>query len=191
MMPNVLQYPVAMMGILRAGYTVVNVNPLYTPRELEHQLKDSGAEAIVILENFATTLQAVLARTAGQACRRRRRWATCSALKGLLVNFVVRRVKKMVPAWSLPGHVTFNAALKAGARARRFKPVKRRAGRRRLPAIHRRHDRRLQGRDAAPPQRAGQRRAERALGRGRLYGQARSRPTRSISARCRSTTSSR
>ena len=63
MMPNVLQYPVAMMGILRAGYIVVNVNPLYTPRELEHQLKDSGAEAIVILENFASTLQAVMART--------------------------------------------------------------------------------------------------------------------------------
>ena len=71
MMPNVLQYPVAMMGILRAGYTVVNVNPLYTPRELEHQLKDSGAEAIVILENFAKTLQAVIAKTRGQACRGR------------------------------------------------------------------------------------------------------------------------
>ena len=70
MMPNVLQYPVAMMGILRAGYTVVNINPLYTPRELEHQLKDSGAEAIVILENFAATLQAVHRQDAGQACRR-------------------------------------------------------------------------------------------------------------------------
>ena len=123
MMPNVLQYPVAMMGILRAGYTVVNVNPLYTPRELEHQLKDSGAEAIVILENFARTLQAVLARTPRQACRRRQRWATCSACKGLLVNFVVRRVKKLVPAWSLPGHTSFNAALKEGA-ALELKPVK-------------------------------------------------------------------
>jgi long-chain acyl-CoA synthetase len=69
MMPNVLQYPIAMIGILRAGYTVVNVNPLYTPRELEHQLKDSGAEAIVILENFAKTLQAVAGRTPDQACR--------------------------------------------------------------------------------------------------------------------------
>ena len=78
MMPNVLQYPVAMMGILRAGYTVVNVNPLYTPRELEHQLKDSGAEAIVILENFATTLQAVI-RKAGSSTSSWPRWATCSA----------------------------------------------------------------------------------------------------------------
>ena len=122
MMPNVLQYPVAMMGILRAGYTVVNVNPLYTPRELEHQLKDSGAEAIVILENFATTLQAVL----GKVPVKHVVVATMGdmlGLKGLLVNLVVRRVKKMVPAWSLPGHVGFNAALKEGA-ARELKPVK-------------------------------------------------------------------
>ena len=122
MMPNVLQYPVAMMGILRAGYTVVNVNPLYTPRELEHQLKDSGAEAIVILENFATTLQAVIAKTPVKHVV----VATMGDLlgvKGLLVNFVVRRVKKMVPAWSLPGHVSFNAALKE-APASSFKPVK-------------------------------------------------------------------
>ena len=106
MMPNVLQYPVAMMGVLRAGYIVVNVNPLYTPRELEHQLKDSGAEAIVILENFATTLQAVVAKTQVKHVV----VATMGdmlGLKGLLVNLVVRRVKKMVPAWSLPGHVTF------------------------------------------------------------------------------------
>jgi long-chain acyl-CoA synthetase len=122
MMPNVLQYPVAMMGTLRAGYTVVNINPLYTPRELEHQLKDSGAEAIVILENFATTLQTVLAKvpvkhivvaTMGDML----------GIKGLLVNFVVRRVKKMVPAWSLPGHISFNAALKEGA-GKQLKPVK-------------------------------------------------------------------
>ncbi len=115
MMPNVLQYPVAMMGILRAGYTVVNVNPLYTPRELEHQLKDSGAEAIVILENFAKTLQAVIAKTPVKHVV----VATMGdmlGVKGLIVNFVVRRVKKLVPAWSLPGHVAFNAALKDGAR---------------------------------------------------------------------------
>jgi long-chain acyl-CoA synthetase len=114
MMPNVLQYPVAMMGILRAGYTVVNVNPLYTPRELEHQLKDSGAEAIVILENFAKTLQAVIAKTPVKHVV----VATMGDLlgvKGLIVNFVVRRVKKLVPAWSLPGHVAFNAVLKEGA----------------------------------------------------------------------------
>jgi long-chain acyl-CoA synthetase len=122
MMPNVLQYPVVMMGILRAGYTVVNVNPLYTPRELEHQLKDSGAEAIIILENFAKTLQAVIAKTSVKHVV----VATMGdmlGVKGLIVNFVVRRVKKLVPQWSLPGHVAFNAALKDGA-ARRLEPAK-------------------------------------------------------------------
>ena len=110
MMPNVLQYPVALMAILRAGYVVVNVNPLYTPRELEHQLKDSGAEAIFILENFATTLQTVIKNT-------QVRHVVVAAmgdmlgLKGLIVNLVVRRVKKMVPAWSLPGHVGFKQVL--------------------------------------------------------------------------------
>lgn len=121
MMPNVLQYPVVMMGTLRAGYTVVNVNPLYTPRELEHQLKDSGAEAIVILENFAKTLQAVIAKTPVKHVV----VATMGdmlGIKGLLVNLVVRRVKKLVPAWSLPGHVPFNTALKDGA-ARQLSPV--------------------------------------------------------------------
>lgn len=114
MMPNVLQYPVAMMGVLRAGYVVVNINPLYTPRELEHQLKDSGAQAIVILENFANTLQAVIARTAVKHVVVAA-MGDMLGLKGTIVNFVVRRVKKMVPAWSLPGHVKFNAAMKAGA----------------------------------------------------------------------------
>jgi long-chain acyl-CoA synthetase len=122
MMPNVLQYPVAMMGILRAGYIVVNVNPLYTPRELEHQLIDSGAEAIVILENFASTLQAVVARTKVKHVVVAS-MGEMMGVKGLLVNFVVRRVKKMVPAWSLPGHTTFKAALSAG-RALSFKPAK-------------------------------------------------------------------
>ena len=122
MMPNVLQNPVVMMGILRAGYTVVNVNPLYTPRELEHQLKDSGAEAIVILENFARTLQAVIAKTPVKHVV----VATMGdmlGVKGLIVNFVVRRVKKLVPQWSLPGHVAFNATLKEGA-GRALNPVK-------------------------------------------------------------------
>ncbi|MEQ8297792.1 MAG: long-chain-fatty-acid--CoA ligase [Nitratireductor sp.] len=121
MMPNVLQYPLAMMGTLRAGFTVVNVNPLYTPRELEHQLNDSGAEAIVILENFAATLQAVIARTKVKHVV----VATMGDLlgfKGLIVNLVVRHVKKMVPAWSLPGHLPFNDALAAGAAAG-LKPV--------------------------------------------------------------------
>ena len=122
MMPNVLQYPVALAAILRAGYVVVNVNPLYTPRELEHQLKDSGAEAIILLENFAVTLQAVVANTSVKHIV----VASLGDLlgpKGLIVNFVVRRVKKMVPAWSLPGHVKFNDALAEGAR-HSFSPVK-------------------------------------------------------------------
>lgn len=116
MMPNVLQYPVALAAVLRAGHIVVNVNPLYTPRELEHQLKDSGAEAIVILENFAGTLQAVVRNTAIKH-------VIVAALgdlmgvKGLLVNFVVRRVKKLVPEWSLPGSIRINDALAEGGRA--------------------------------------------------------------------------
>ncbi|MBB6354324.1 long-chain-fatty-acid--CoA ligase [Aminobacter aganoensis] len=121
MMPNVLQYPVAMMAVLRAGYTVVNVNPLYTPRELEHQLKDSGAEAIVILENFATTLQAVVARTQVKHVVVAS-MGEMLGLKGVLVNLVVRKVKKLVPAWSLPGHVKFMAALKEGS-GKSLKPV--------------------------------------------------------------------
>ncbi|MBN8980262.1 MAG: AMP-binding protein, partial [Rhizobiales bacterium] len=97
MMPNVLQHPVSSAAILRAGYTVVNVNPLYTPRELEHQLKDSGAEAIILLENFATTLEKVIAKTNVKHVI----MGTMGDLlgfKGHIVNFVVRKVKKMVPA---------------------------------------------------------------------------------------------
>jgi long-chain acyl-CoA synthetase len=122
MMPNVLQYPVAMMAILRAGYIVVNVNPLYTPRELEHQLQDSGAEAIVILENFAATLQAAIAKTPVKLVVVATIGEMLGLVKGTIVNFVVRRVKKMVPAWSLPGHVTFNGAVKAG-KGMSLKPV--------------------------------------------------------------------
>ncbi len=122
MMPNVLQYPVVLMAVLRAGYTVVNVNPLYTPRELEHQLKDSGAEAIVILENFAATLQAVVARTPVKHVVVAA-MGDLLGVKGIIVNFVVRRVKKLVPAWSLPGHIKFNDALKQGG-SKTFKPAK-------------------------------------------------------------------
>jgi long-chain acyl-CoA synthetase len=113
MMPNVLQYPVSTAAVLRAGYAVVNVNPLYTPRELEHQLKDSGAEAIIVLENFATTVQQVIGKTAvkhvivGSM-------GDLLGFKGVIVNLVVRRLKKMVPAYSIPGAVTFNDALAAG-----------------------------------------------------------------------------
>ena len=114
MLPNVLQYPIAMSAVLRTGAIVVNVNPLYTPRELEHQLKDSGAEVIVILENFATVLQAVVKNTAIKHIVVASMGDRLGA-KGLLVNFVVRHLKKMVPAWDLPGHLRFNAVLSAGA----------------------------------------------------------------------------
>ena len=116
MMPNVLQYPVALFGTLRAGCVVVNVNPLYTPRELEHQLKDSGAKAIVILENFATTLEQVLVKTDVKHVVVTPMGEMLGLLKGTLVNFVVRKVKKMVPAWSLPESISFTTALAAGRR---------------------------------------------------------------------------
>ncbi|MBK7647923.1 MAG: long-chain-fatty-acid--CoA ligase [Betaproteobacteria bacterium] len=115
MMPNLLQYPVTLFGTLRAGCVVVNCNPLYTPRELEHQLKDSGATAIVIVENFAHTLQQVVSRTAikdiivtpmGEML----------GLKGVVVNFIVRHIKKLVPAWSLSGALGFKQALATGRR---------------------------------------------------------------------------
>jgi long-chain acyl-CoA synthetase len=114
MMPNVLQYPVAVFGVLRAGLTVVNVNPLYTPRELEHQLKDSGAEAIVILENFATTLEQVLPRTPVKHIIVAS-LGDLLGVKGLIVNFVVRNVKKLVPAFTLPGAIRFNDVISEGA----------------------------------------------------------------------------
>ena len=119
MMPNILQYPVAMAGVLRAGLTVVNVNPLYTARELEHQLNDSGAVAIVILENFASTLQAVKART-GIKHVVVTAMGDMMGLKGHIVNFVVRNVKKMVPAWSIPDHVGFKSTLSGGAALKPF-----------------------------------------------------------------------
>ena len=126
MMPNVPQYVVAIAAVLRAGYVVVNVNPLYTPRELEHQLKDSGAEAIVILENFATTLQEVLARTPIKSVVVAAMGDMLPFPKGLLVNFVVRHVKKMVPAFSLPNDkaqvLSFKDALAKGRSAKYTRP---------------------------------------------------------------------
>ena len=113
MMPNVLQYPVATAAVLRAGYAVVNVNPLYTPRELEHQLKDSGAEAIIVLENFAHTVEQVIAKTQVKHVIVAS-MGDLLGFKGVIVNLVVRRIKKMVPAWSLPGSVSFNDAVSAG-----------------------------------------------------------------------------
>ncbi|MCZ8076987.1 MAG: long-chain-fatty-acid--CoA ligase [Paucibacter sp.] len=114
MMPNVLQYPVAVAAILRAGYVVVNVNPLYTPRELEHQLKDAGAKAIVILENFAATLQQVIKQVPTQHVILASMGEMLGFPKSLIVNYVVRRVKKMVPAFELPGAVEFGEALARG-----------------------------------------------------------------------------
>ncbi len=116
MMPNVPQYPVAVAAILRAGYVVVNVNPLYTPRELEHQLKDSGAKAIVILENFAGTLQKVLDAVPTKKVILASMGDMLGLVKGKLVNHVVRKVKKMVPAFSLPGAVGFKDAVAHGRR---------------------------------------------------------------------------
>jgi long-chain acyl-CoA synthetase len=114
MMPNVLQYPVAIAAILRAGYTAVNVNPLYTPRELEHQLKDSGAEAIFVLENFACTLAKVIANTSVKHVVVASMGEMLGGLKGAIVNLVVRHVKKLVPAFSLPQSITFKQALSTG-----------------------------------------------------------------------------
>ncbi|PKO33085.1 MAG: long-chain-fatty-acid--CoA ligase [Betaproteobacteria bacterium HGW-Betaproteobacteria-7] len=114
MMPNLLQYPVALFGTLRAGCVVVNCNPLYTPRELEHQLKDSGAVAIVIVENFAHTLDQIIAHTAVKHVVVTPMGEMLGALKGAIVNLVVRHVKKLVPAWNLPGAIGFKTALAAG-----------------------------------------------------------------------------
>ncbi|GIL05655.1 long-chain fatty acid--CoA ligase [Betaproteobacteria bacterium PRO7] len=116
MLPNVLQYPVVLCGVLRAGCTVVNVNPLYTPRELEHQLKDSGADAIFILENFATTLQQVLDKVPTKTVVVCAMGDMLGFVKGLLVNFVVRNVKKMVPEYSLPSAQRFLEVLADGHR---------------------------------------------------------------------------
>jgi long-chain acyl-CoA synthetase len=122
MSPNLLQYPVVLFGILRAGMTAVNVNPLYTPRELEHQLSDSGAKAIVIVENFAHTLQRVLPNTPvehvittqiGDLLPNRKRW---------IVNVIVKRAKKMIPAWRIDGAIKFRKALRRGAKSP-FRPV--------------------------------------------------------------------
>ncbi|MDC7707839.1 long-chain-fatty-acid--CoA ligase [Vogesella indigofera] len=116
MMPNLLQYPVAVFGILRAGCTVVNVNPLYTPRELEHQLKDAGVETIVILENFAGVLEDVIARTPVKNVVVAAIGDMLGFPKSLIVNFVVRKIKKMVPPWNLPGHTRFNDTLVQGSK---------------------------------------------------------------------------
>ncbi|WP_165088910.1 AMP-binding protein [Neisseria yangbaofengii] len=122
MMPNLLQYPVALFGILQAGLVVVNTNPLYTPRELEHQLKDSGATTIIVLENFANTLELVLPRTDIKHVIIASVGEMFGAIKGSLINFVLRKIKKMVPEYRIANTITFQTALKQGA-AQTFRPV--------------------------------------------------------------------
>jgi long-chain acyl-CoA synthetase len=116
MVPNLLQYPVALFGILRAGLVVVNVNPLYTPRELQRQLADSGAVAVVVLENFAHTLEEVVATTAVRHIITTQVGDLFPPPKASLVNFVVKRIKRLVVPWHLPAAVSFAAALRRGAR---------------------------------------------------------------------------
>src|SRR5205814_3769091 len=115
MMPNILQYPVCLFGILRAGCTVVNVNPLYTARELEHQLTDSGAQIIVVVENFASTVAEVVGKSEVKQVIVTS-IGEMLGLKGLLVDFVLRHVKKMIPAWSIPGTIRLSEALAEGSR---------------------------------------------------------------------------
>jgi long-chain acyl-CoA synthetase len=122
MMPNVLQYPVAVAAVLRAGFIAVNVNPLYTARELEHQLKDSGAEAVIVLENFAATLAAA---TAGSAVKHVIVGSMGDLLgfpKGAVVNFVVRRMRKLVKPYALPGHFRFNDVIASGRKMKLDRP---------------------------------------------------------------------
>ena len=114
MMPNILQYPIALFGALRAGMVVVNTNPLYTPRELEHQLKDSGAKAIVIVENFAHVLEQVLARTDLKNVLVTGVGDLLGLPKGFMVNFVLRHVRKQIPPWKMPGSISFKDALGIG-----------------------------------------------------------------------------
>jgi long-chain acyl-CoA synthetase len=122
MMPNLLQYPIALFGILRAGMVVVNVNPLYTPRELEHQLNDSGASAIIIVSNFAHTLEKVVDKTQVKHVILTRMGDQLSAAKGTLVNFVVKYIKRLVPKYHLPDAISFRSALQHGYRLQYIKP---------------------------------------------------------------------
>ena len=122
MLPNLLQYPIALFGILQAGLVVVNTNPLYTPRELEHQLKDSGATTIIVLENFANTLELVLPRTQIKHVIVASVGEMFGFFKGTLMNFVLRKIKKMVPEYRISGAIPFQTTLKEGA-AHTFRPV--------------------------------------------------------------------
>jgi len=123
MMPNILQYPIAIAAVLRAGYVVVNVNPLYKPRELRHQLADSGAEAIILLENFACTLQSVLEHTQIRHIVLASIGDLLGSVKGAMVNFAVRRIKRMVPPYALPGATRFKQALAEGGELELQRPA--------------------------------------------------------------------
>lgn len=123
MMPNLLQYPIALFGVLRAGMVVVNVNPLYTPRELKHQLVDSGAKAIVVVSNFASTLEQVVDQTPVKNVIITGLGDLLSAPKRTLVNFVVKYIKRLVPKYSLPHAISMRRALRAGKKAQYVKPV--------------------------------------------------------------------
>ncbi|EZQ03763.1 MULTISPECIES: long-chain-fatty-acid--CoA ligase [unclassified Acinetobacter] len=123
MMPNVLQYPVVALGVFRAGLVLVNVNPLYTARELEHQLNDSGTEALVIIENFASVYQSILGKTPVKHVIVATVGDMLGTLKGTLVNFVLRKVRKQIPAWSIPGHVKFTTAMSKGSSAHYKRPA--------------------------------------------------------------------
>ena len=123
MMPNVLQYPIAVVAVLRAGFIAVNVNPLYSARELDHQLKDSGAEAVIVLDNFASTLQQAIAGSAVKHVVVGRMGDLLGFPKGMIVNFVVRRIRKLVPDFSLPGHFRFKEVIAAGRAMSFAKPA--------------------------------------------------------------------
>lgn len=123
MMPNLLQYPIALFGVLRAGMVVVNVNPLYTPRELEHQLNDSGAAAIVLVSNFAHTLEKVVAKTQVKHVILTRLGDQLSPAKATLVNFVVKYIKRLVPKYHLPHAISFRSALQQGYRQQYVRPA--------------------------------------------------------------------
>lgn len=122
MMPNLLQYPIALFGVLRAGMIVVNVNPLYTPRELEHQLKDSGSSAIVIVSNFAGTLEKIVANTQIRHVIVTQMGDELSPIKGAVVNFAVKYVKKLVPSYHLPHALAFSKVIAKGLRLNYLKP---------------------------------------------------------------------
>ncbi|MEL7163577.1 MAG: AMP-binding protein, partial [Bacteroidota bacterium] len=114
MMPNLLQYPIALHGVLKAGLVIVNTNPLYTPREMKHQFTDAGAKAVIIAENFAANLEEIIKETEIKTVITTSIGELLGFIKGGITNFVVRNIKKMVPAYNLPGAVTFSKALEEG-----------------------------------------------------------------------------